>query len=229
MLLCPWDFPGKNTGVGYHFLLQGIFLTQGLNQHLLHWQVDSLPLNHVGSPYPYLAVCLVTQLCPNLCNPMNCSPPGSSAMRFSRQEYWMVQSSKISCNFLSDKSTGSTFCSNEVTLSARIFLDGCSWIDAGHQENQAIIRSLEFSTLPCPNLFRNGREDRNKGNDWSYGDETSKVWGFKELSVWWTHPHTGRVIHPNSTGVEAPALWNLPHFTLISLYLSDCSSVSFII
>ena len=29
-LLCPWDFPGKNTGVGCHFLLQGIFSTQGL-------------------------------------------------------------------------------------------------------------------------------------------------------------------------------------------------------
>ena len=28
-LLCPWDFPGKNTGAGCHFLLQGIFLTQG--------------------------------------------------------------------------------------------------------------------------------------------------------------------------------------------------------
>ena len=27
--LCPWDSPGKNTGVGYHFLLQGIFPTQG--------------------------------------------------------------------------------------------------------------------------------------------------------------------------------------------------------
>ena len=41
-LLCPWNFPGKNTGVGCHFLLQGIFLTQGLNPHLLHWQADSL-------------------------------------------------------------------------------------------------------------------------------------------------------------------------------------------
>ena len=28
--VCPWDFLGKNTGVGCHFLLQGIFLTQGL-------------------------------------------------------------------------------------------------------------------------------------------------------------------------------------------------------
>ena len=39
--------PGKNTGVGCHFFLPGIFPTQGLNpslQHLLGWQGDSLPL-----------------------------------------------------------------------------------------------------------------------------------------------------------------------------------------
>ena len=33
-LLCPWDFPGRNPEVGSHFLLQGIFSTQGLNLHL---------------------------------------------------------------------------------------------------------------------------------------------------------------------------------------------------
>ena len=33
--LCPWNFSGKNTRVGCHFLLQGIFLTQGSNLHLL--------------------------------------------------------------------------------------------------------------------------------------------------------------------------------------------------
>ena len=44
-LLCPWSSPGKNTGVGCHFLLQGIVPTQGSNLHLLHWQADSLPLN----------------------------------------------------------------------------------------------------------------------------------------------------------------------------------------
>ena len=33
-LLCPWDFPGKNTGVGCHALFQGIFLTQGSSLHL---------------------------------------------------------------------------------------------------------------------------------------------------------------------------------------------------
>ena len=51
-LLCPWNFPYKNTGVGDHFLLQEIFVTQGLNPHLLcllHWQADSLPLSHLGS------------------------------------------------------------------------------------------------------------------------------------------------------------------------------------
>ena len=45
----PWDFPGKNTGVGYHFLLQRIFPTQESNPCLLHWQEDSLPLSHWGS------------------------------------------------------------------------------------------------------------------------------------------------------------------------------------
>ena len=43
-LLCPWDFPGKNTGVGCHFLLQEIFPTQGSKPHFLQWQVDFLPL-----------------------------------------------------------------------------------------------------------------------------------------------------------------------------------------
>ena len=52
------DSSGKNTGVGCRALLQGIFLTQGSNLHLLHllhWQADSLPLNHLGS----LISCLV--------------------------------------------------------------------------------------------------------------------------------------------------------------------------
>ena len=58
-LLCPWDSPGKNTGVGCHALFQGIFQTQGSNSHLLrllHWQADffvfsfSSPPSHLGSP-----------------------------------------------------------------------------------------------------------------------------------------------------------------------------------
>ncbi|XDA72876.1 hypothetical protein R6Z07F_003154 [Ovis aries] len=47
------EFPGKNTGVGCHFLLQGIFLIQESNlclQRLLHWQAGSLWLMALGSP-----------------------------------------------------------------------------------------------------------------------------------------------------------------------------------
>ena len=54
-LLCPCDFPSKNTGVGCHFLLQGTFSTQGSNTHLLHQQEDSLPLSYLGSHVPILA------------------------------------------------------------------------------------------------------------------------------------------------------------------------------
>ena len=48
---CSWDSPGKNSGVGCHFLLQGLFPTQWSNLHLLcllHWQVDSFPLAPPG-------------------------------------------------------------------------------------------------------------------------------------------------------------------------------------
>ena len=48
-LYSPWNSPSQNTGVGSNFFLQGIFPTQGLNP-LLHWQADSLPLSHQGSP-----------------------------------------------------------------------------------------------------------------------------------------------------------------------------------
>ena len=57
-LLCPWDFPGKNTGVDCHFLLQGIFPTQGSNPGLLHCRWMLYCLSHQGSP-------ISDQLCAN--------------------------------------------------------------------------------------------------------------------------------------------------------------------
>ena len=50
-LFCLWDFPGKNTRVGCHFLLQGIFLTRRSGPSLLNWQVGTLPLSHLRSPH----------------------------------------------------------------------------------------------------------------------------------------------------------------------------------
>ena len=49
-LLCPWDFPGKNIGVGCHVLLQGIFPTQESNPRPPTLQADSLLSDHQGLP-----------------------------------------------------------------------------------------------------------------------------------------------------------------------------------
>ena len=57
----PWDSPGKNTGVGCHFLLQCMKVKSESE---------------------------VAQSCPTLHDPMDCSLPGSSTHGFSRQEYW---------------------------------------------------------------------------------------------------------------------------------------------
>ena len=53
-LLCPWNSPGKNTGVGCHSLLQGIFLTQGSNSGLFH-----CGLSHQGSPGRFYVLVIV--------------------------------------------------------------------------------------------------------------------------------------------------------------------------
>ena len=70
----PWDSLGKNTGVGCHFLLQCMKVKSESE---------------------------VAQSCPTLCDPMDCSLPGSSSMGFSRQEYWSgvpVPSPSTSCS-----------------------------------------------------------------------------------------------------------------------------------
>ena len=106
-LLCPWDFPGKNSGGGCHCLLQRdlpnpgmevaspalvgrLFTTEPLakptvNNALVHIQ-KSLRVN-------ILRVCIICVLShfscvQTLCNPLDCSKPGSSVHGFSRQEYW---------------------------------------------------------------------------------------------------------------------------------------------
>ena len=68
--LCPWDFPGKNTGVDCHFLLQGIFPTQGWNVNLrigrlflYHWATGEAPIyNYII--YIYLSIyTLLEEVC----------------------------------------------------------------------------------------------------------------------------------------------------------------------
>ena len=95
-LLCPWDFPGKDTGVGCHFLLQGIFPTRGSNPGLLQYiyiytisyhlwivtvlcwigvvRVDILVLFQILveelSTFHFWSEVKVPQLCLTLCDPM---------------------------------------------------------------------------------------------------------------------------------------------------------------
>ena len=58
-LLCPWDSPGNNTGVGCHALLQGIFPPQGSNPGLQHCRWILYPLSHQGIPgKTYERLCL---------------------------------------------------------------------------------------------------------------------------------------------------------------------------
>ena len=61
-LPCPWNFPGKNTGVGCHFLLLGIFPIQGSNPHLpslLNWPGRFFTTESLGKPFIHKTVILV--------------------------------------------------------------------------------------------------------------------------------------------------------------------------
>ena len=63
----PWNFPGKNNGVGYHALLQGIFLTQGWNQHLLNCRRNSQELLSLGKPHKYIHTYVYMCVCVCVC------------------------------------------------------------------------------------------------------------------------------------------------------------------
>ena len=98
-LLCPWNFLGKNTGMGCHFLLRGIFPTQGLNMCVLHCRQvlyhcatceasilhliltkrpgNHIPVNTCAPNTAAAAAAKSLQLRLTLCNPKDGSPTGS--------------------------------------------------------------------------------------------------------------------------------------------------------
>ena len=90
-LLCPWNSPGKNSGVGSHFLLLEIFQTQGLNPNLLHWQADSLPLSYLGSPQVCIRKKVKVESLSRVrffATPWTVAFQAPPSVGFSRQEYW---------------------------------------------------------------------------------------------------------------------------------------------
>ena len=75
--LCPWNSPGKNSGVDRHSLLQGIFLTQGSNTGLQHCRQILYHLSHQGSPYLRYIISVVSLQCRRWgFNPWVGRPPG---------------------------------------------------------------------------------------------------------------------------------------------------------
>ena len=89
--LCPWNSPGKNTGVGCHSVLQGIFPTQGSNPGLPHCRRILYHLSHQGSLQWCVVVVvggLVAKSCPTLATPWTVACQAPLFMGFSRQEYW---------------------------------------------------------------------------------------------------------------------------------------------
>ena len=98
---------------GLPFLVQGIFLTQGLNSRFLNWQVDSLPLSHLGSPSETLCrhqlIWCVTEFCLVRLNWKSCwdAPeiflsdnvyPSSTLLSASWNEFVMMDSRAVILN-----------------------------------------------------------------------------------------------------------------------------------
>ena len=102
-----WDYPGKNTGVGCHFLSPGHLPDSRIEPTSPALQADSLPLSHMGSPIywilfviqslsrVWLFCCSVAKSCLTLCDPVNCSTPGfpglHSVLEFAQTHiHWIV-------------------------------------------------------------------------------------------------------------------------------------------
>ena len=85
-LLCPWNSPGKNTGVGCHSSQEDL-PNPGVEPGSPALQADSLPSELPGKLAATAPKSL--QSCLALCNPIDIRPPGSlTSLGFSRQEHW---------------------------------------------------------------------------------------------------------------------------------------------
>ena len=86
-----------------HFLLQGIFLTQGSNPCLLHWRADSLSLSHLGSPGGNFFFCVASVVSDSVQPHRRQAPP---SLGFSRQEHWSGLPGSVNSTGISPKPLG---------------------------------------------------------------------------------------------------------------------------
>ena len=97
LLFCPWHFPGKNTGVGCHFLLQAIFRSSQPGTLFSYCCSNTHTCTHTTCGVKQHARLLFLQSCPTLCDPLDCSLLGSSVHGFSHKN------TGVGCNFLLHK------------------------------------------------------------------------------------------------------------------------------
>ena len=164
-LLCPCDFPGKSTGVGCHFLLQGIFLTQGSNPGLPHCSQMLLPSEPLGKS------------CPTLCDPVDCSIPGFPVLHHlpkpaQTHVHWVSDAIQPSCPLLSPSAFN-------LSQHRGLF----QWVNSSHQV--AKLLELQLQHQSCQLIFRtNFFEDGLLGSACSSKDsqESSPTPQFKSIN-----------------------------------------------
>ena len=97
-LLCPWDFPGKKTGVGCHFLLQGIFPIQGSNSGLLHCRQILYHLSYREASYSNKHFLYIYLLSFDFSSPVYEFLPGFSILSTTFVWFWSFGTRLISHN-----------------------------------------------------------------------------------------------------------------------------------
>ena len=167
-LLCPWGSPGKNTGLGFHALLQGIFLTQKSNPcllHLLHWQADSLPFFTTSATWEHVKV-KVAQSYPTLWNPMDYTVHGILqarilewvAISFSRgssQPRDQIQVSCITGGFFTSWATREPKNTGVGSLSLLQWIFPIQELNQGLLHCRQILYQLSYQGSPAGNIGPN--------------------------------------------------------------------------
>ena len=133
----PPDFPGNNTGMGCHFLLQGIFSTQGLNPCLLHCRQTLYHWVTREDPVLSLACMKSIQSCLTLCDLMDSRLPRSSVhgiLQARILEWAVIPSSRTS-----SQSRDRNLCLIMFpALAGRFFIISAPWKDTGQSRAQVI-------------------------------------------------------------------------------------------
>ena len=125
-LLCPWDSPGKNSGVDCHFLLQGIFPTQDSNPGLPHCRKILYQLSYEGSPMNLS--CLCRSQCEVLFNCLHIENPTRNIKSI---RYWLSKSQEeIFTLHQRKKNAKYTVCSGNLFFFFNLLKleDGCNQI-----------------------------------------------------------------------------------------------------